>query len=86
MIEQEELQYAAYLSDGHFVYHGVHDHTAIVPAMYNPLFIDDSIYKVQFNVELLAHQQVKTDFLTFIEYSGQNEPLIPEQIEPPIPE
>lgn len=58
--------YEAYVTDGHIDYHGANDHTAKVPAKYDPLPISDTPETDQFKTELVAHQQGKTDFLTFI--------------------
>lgn len=58
--------YEAYVADGHIDYHGMNDHTAKVPAKYDRLTIADVCKEEEFKMELLAHQQGKTDFLTFI--------------------
>jgi uncharacterized protein YbcV (DUF1398 family) len=58
--------YEAYVTDGHIDYHGADLHTAQVPAKYEPLVIADIPQSKQFKEELAAHQQGKTDFLTFI--------------------
>ncbi|MBK9271430.1 MAG: DUF1398 family protein [Saprospiraceae bacterium] len=58
--------YEAYVNDGHIDYHGANDHTAEVPAKYAPLVIADTAKVKEFKAELIAHQQGKTDFLTFI--------------------
>ena len=58
--------YEAYVTDGHIDYHGAHDYTAKVPAKYDPLGIADTPDSEQFKAALAAHQQGKTDFLTFI--------------------
>lgn len=58
--------YEAYVADGHIDYHGAGDYIAKVPAKYAPLVIADTTDIEQFKRELLAHQQGKTDFLTFI--------------------
>jgi len=58
--------YEAYVTDGHIDYHGANDYTAKVPAKYDPLVIADTADGEQFKVALVAHQQGKTDFLTFI--------------------
>ncbi|HMW38489.1 MAG: DUF1398 domain-containing protein [Saprospiraceae bacterium] len=58
--------YEAYVTDGHTDYHGGSDLTATVPAKYEPLAIADSSHTDLFKAELLAHQQGKTDYLTFI--------------------
>jgi uncharacterized protein YbcV (DUF1398 family) len=58
--------YEAYVTDGHIDYHGADGHTVKVPAKYAPLVIADNSDREQFKRELVAHQQGKTDFLTFI--------------------
>lgn len=58
--------YEAYVIDGHIDYHGANDHTAKVPAKYDQLMIADNSNGEEFKLELVAHQQGKTDFLTFI--------------------
>lgn len=58
--------YEAYVADGHIDYHGAGNYTAQVPAKYAPLVIADTTDSEQFKRELVAHQQGKTDFLTFI--------------------
>lgn len=58
--------YEAYVSDGHIDYHGANDYTVKVPAKYELLTIADTAKIEQFKAALAAHQQGKTDFLTFI--------------------
>lgn len=58
--------YEAYVEDGHIDYHGEKDYTTTVPAKYEPLIIADTSKIEEFKAELLAHQQGKTDYLTFI--------------------
>ncbi len=58
--------YETYVTDGHIDYHGGNSYTAKVPAKYTPLVIADTAKSKEFKAELLAHQQGKTDFLTFI--------------------
>ena len=58
--------YETYVADGHTDYHGLNDHIATVPAKYDPITIADVINAEKFKSELLAHQQGKTDFPTFI--------------------
>lgn len=58
--------YETYVTDGHIDYHGGDNHTVNVPAKYEPLMIEDMANVERFRTELLAHQQGKTDFLTFI--------------------
>jgi uncharacterized protein YbcV (DUF1398 family) len=58
--------YEAYVTDGHIDYHGANNHTAKIPAKYDPLVIADKSDNDQFKVELEAHQQGESDFQTFI--------------------
>jgi uncharacterized protein YbcV (DUF1398 family) len=58
--------YEAYVFDGHINYYGANDYMAKVPAKYDPLVIADTPNSEQFKTGLAAHQQGKTDFLTFI--------------------
>jgi uncharacterized protein YbcV (DUF1398 family) len=58
--------YETYVTDGHTDYHGEVNHTAKVPAKYEVLEIAETTDLEQFLSELKAHQQGKTDFLTFI--------------------
>ncbi|MBK8389395.1 MAG: DUF1398 domain-containing protein [Saprospiraceae bacterium] len=58
--------YEAYVTDGHIDYHGANNYTANVPPKYEPLTIAETCQSESFKAELVAHQQGKTDFLTFI--------------------
>lgn len=58
--------YEAYVVDGHTDYHGANAYTVTVPAKYEALTISDKVDSDHFRAELLAHQQGKTDYLTFI--------------------
>lgn len=58
--------YETYVADGHIDYHGGGNYTAKIPAKYDHLVIADTAKVSSFKAELLAHQQGKTDFLTFI--------------------
>lgn len=58
--------YEAYVTDGHIDYHGANNHTAKVPEKYEPVAIADTAQTDEFKAGLLAHQQGKTDYLTFI--------------------
>ena len=58
--------YEAYVTDGHIDYHAGDDYTVKAPAKYDPLVIADTSYGERFKTELKAHQEGKTDFLTFI--------------------
>ncbi|WP_343632796.1 DUF1398 domain-containing protein [Fluviicola sp.] len=57
--------YESYVSDGHIDYHGVNNHTAKVPAKYEPLNIAANPDPEQFKADLKAHQQGKTDYPAF---------------------
>lgn len=63
--------YEAYVSDGHIDYHGADNYTARVPEKYEPLTIADAPDIVKFKSELVAHQQGKTDYLTFIKMCAE---------------
>jgi len=64
--------YEAFVTDGRIDYHGANATTAKVPAKYDPLVIADISNGEEFKAELLAHQQGKTDFLTFIKMCAIN--------------
>ena len=59
--------YEAYVSDGHIDYHGENNYTEKVPAKYDPITIAGTSNMEAFKAGLIAHQQGKTDFLTFIQ-------------------
>ena len=63
--------YEAHVMDGHIDYHGGSDYTVTVPARYGSLVIADNPKTEAFKVELLAHQQGKTDYLTFIKMCAE---------------
>ncbi len=58
--------YEAYVTYGHIDYHSANDFTAKVPAKYEPLVVADTSKGEEFKAGLLAPQQGKTDFFTFI--------------------
>jgi uncharacterized protein YbcV (DUF1398 family) len=58
--------YEAYVGDGHIDYHGADSYTAKVPAKYTLLVIAETVKAEEFKAQLVAHQQGRTDFLTFI--------------------
>ena len=64
--------YEAFVTDGRIDYHGANAYVAKVPAKYDPLVIADDANGEEFKAELLAHQQGKTDFLTFIKMCAIN--------------
>ena len=59
--------YEAYVADGHIDYHGANRFTVVVPTKYEPIEIASILQNETFKAELLAHQQGKTDYPTFIE-------------------
>lgn len=59
--------YEAYVCDGHVEYHGANHFTVTVPKKYDELSIAETVDETTFKAELLAHQQGKTDYLTFIQ-------------------
>lgn len=59
--------YEAYVTDGHMEYHGAENYTVTAPAKYEPLEIAGNSKAEEFKAGLEAHQQGKTDFLTFIQ-------------------
>lgn len=63
--------YEAYVTDGHINYHSGREYTATVPAKYETLVIAKSPKTEEFKAELLAHQQGKTDYLTFIKMCAE---------------
>ncbi|MCR9064373.1 MAG: DUF1398 domain-containing protein [Cytophagales bacterium] len=58
--------YEAYVSDGHIDYHGANNYTVVVPAKFDNLLVADTPQREEFKRELIAHQEGKTNFLTFI--------------------
>lgn len=63
--------YEAYVCDGHTDCHGADNYTARVPEKYEPLAIADQADTEKFKSELIAHQQGKTDYLTFIKMCAE---------------
>lgn len=63
--------YEAYVRDGHIDYHGANNYTAKVPEKYEPLTIANLAKIEEFKTELIAHQQGKTDYLTFIKMCAE---------------
>ncbi len=63
--------YEAYVTDGHTDYHDDNDHIATVPPKYDPIAIANIPQIAKFKAELLAHQQGKTDYLTFIKMCAE---------------
>lgn len=63
--------YEAYVTDGHTDFHGGSDYTATVAAKYPSVEIANSPNTEAFKTELLAHQQGKTDYPTFIKMCAE---------------
>lgn len=63
--------YETFVNDGHINYFGINHYTAKVPAKYDTMTIAKNPNVEMFKVELLAHQQGKTDFLTFIKMCAE---------------
>jgi uncharacterized protein YbcV (DUF1398 family) len=57
--------YETFVADGHTVYHGTDGHETTAPPRYTALAIADVSNPQQFEADLRAHQQGKTDFPTF---------------------
>lgn len=60
------INYQTYVSDGHTDYSGRNQYKVMTLAKYSPLTISDAVNVEQFKNDLKAHQQGKTDYLTFI--------------------
>ncbi|HEY1060075.1 MAG TPA: DUF1398 family protein [Daejeonella sp.] len=58
--------YESYVLDGHIDYHVSGDYTVKVPSKYEAVTIAGSVDAEKFKADLKAHQQGKTDYLTFI--------------------
>lgn len=63
--------YKSFVTDGHTDYFGENDHVATVPAKYEPISVAETPTIEKFKAELLAHQQGKTDYLTFIKMCAE---------------
>jgi uncharacterized protein YbcV (DUF1398 family) len=59
--------YEAYVADGHIDYHGANNYSVHLPAKYDWLLIAETSKIEEFKAGLIAHQQGRTDFLTFIQ-------------------
>lgn len=63
--------YETYVTDGHVHYHGANHYSVTTPPKYGPLPIAHATNVGIFKAELLAHQQGKTDYHTFINACAQ---------------
>jgi uncharacterized protein YbcV (DUF1398 family) len=57
--------YKTFVSDGHTDYYGANNYKTSTIAKYGPLGITETSNAEQFKADLKAHQQGKTDYLTF---------------------
>jgi uncharacterized protein YbcV (DUF1398 family) len=57
--------YEAFVSDGHTDFFGVNDYKTSSTVKYDILSIAENSKTEQFKLDLIAHQQGKTDYLTF---------------------
>jgi uncharacterized protein YbcV (DUF1398 family) len=58
--------YETFVTDGHTNYYGANNYKTTSPAKYEVLTIVEISNADQFKADLKAHQQGKTDYLTFI--------------------
>lgn len=63
--------YETFVNDGHMNYYGTNNYVAKVPAKYEAMTIAENVNVEVFKAELLAHQQGKTGFLTFIKMCAE---------------
>lgn len=63
--------YEAYVHDGHIVFHGKDDYKVHTKEKHEPLTVSDVVHQEEFKAQLLAHQQGKTDYLTFIKMCAE---------------
>ncbi len=64
-------RYETFVNDGRINYFGTNNYVAKVPAKYEAVTIAENKNVEAFKAELLAHQQGKTDFLTFIKMCAE---------------
>jgi uncharacterized protein YbcV (DUF1398 family) len=60
-------RYVAFVEDGHVDFYGNHQQVLQAPGKYDALVVSDMLNAEEFKKELLAHQQGKTDYPTFIQ-------------------
>ncbi len=59
-------RYVAFVEDGRVDYHGNHQQALQAPGKYDTIVVSETLNAEEFKYELLAHQQGKTDYPTFI--------------------
>ena len=60
-------RYVAFVEDGRVDFYGNHQQVLQAPGKYDALVVSDMLNAEEFKNELLAHQQGKTDYPTFIQ-------------------
>lgn len=66
------IPYETFVSDGHTDFFGVNGYKATTTAKYNALTISPTSNASQFKIHLKAHQQGKTDYLTFCDNCAES--------------
>lgn len=66
------VSYTTYVQDGNTIYNGSDGYTVASGPKYAAMAIADSSNKSQFTEDLKAHQEGKTDFLTFCSQSAES--------------
>ncbi len=64
--------YETFVADGHTDYYGTNDYKTSTPANYEILKVGQTSNTEQFKSDLKAHQQGKTDYLTFCNDSAKS--------------
>lgn len=59
------VSYETFVSDGHTIFEGNNDFKISTESKYNNLIVSNSVNVEQFKSDLKAHQQGKTDYMTF---------------------
>jgi uncharacterized protein YbcV (DUF1398 family) len=66
------ISYETFVSDGHTDFFGVNGYKATTTAKYNTLTISPTSNASHFKIHLKAHQQGKTDYLTFCDNCAES--------------
>lgn len=61
------VRYETFVSDGQIDFYGADGNKAMVPAKYTKVRVSENLDFQEFQKELSAHQQGKTDYPTFIQ-------------------
>ncbi len=72
LIQLGVTSYETFVADGHTDYYGANDYKAIAPAKYSSLAVKETSDAEQFKKDLKAHQQSKTDYMTFCNDSAKS--------------